>query len=300
MNLNDFTYRWETKVMFRGILQCFLLLFIMCILVCFLFCKLYVFSNLFEYHYRSEIKKLKHLGPKRGIFKSTLTTGSNKARKEVSRNVFHLPHDLNKQMTFVKEKYGWRDKETKELADYLLNKLPSHIFMDDFIRLMDEKMKQGNKKKIDETVLCHVIEESLLITTIANFTSLTKKYAHQFKEGRSSNKENYETEMVGLNNIKLPDEYTKKIGFIKERYEWESKETQELTCYLLKRFPIQLLRGDDFIKILDQKIEERNKERINELMLHQVMEESLLTKTIPAYNNIIRRYVQQFKERKLS
>jgi hypothetical protein len=254
----------------------------------------YLDRNRTDTLYTSQKETFMPLSQKVATYESMQALRSVRIREEVMKNLFQSSDNLKKKMASFKEHYEWENKETQESACYLLERLSVPLSMDDFTRKLDETMKQECREEVDKKTLWKVMEESFLATTLDTFKKLLKKYVQQCKEGKVINKDYYKPETGSLKNVHVFDKVKEKITFVRECYNWENEETQELACYLLERFPSLLLTGD-LIKIVDGKMEEENKNTVDEVLFFQAMEETFLVTATVTFDNLIKRYAQQFK-----
>jgi len=139
-----------------------------------------------------------------------------------------------------------------------------------------------------------VMEESFVSATVSTFKQLLTKYVQQFKEKEVLKGDYYKPGSGSLDAVPVFDRVREKITFVREYYDWENEETQELACYLLERFPSLLLPGD-LIKRVDEKMKEENKNRVEEALFFQAMEETFLVTATVTLDNLIKRYAQQFQ-----
>jgi hypothetical protein len=220
--------------------------------------------------------------------------GSVRRQEEVMKNLFQSSDNLKKKIASLKDHYEWEKKETQELACYLLERFPALLAMDDATRKLDEMMKQKGRKVVDKETLCRFMEECFLTTTLATFKNLLTKYVQQFKEEKALRRDYYKPEAESLKNFHVFGMVKGKILFVREYFDWENEETQELACYLLERFPSLLLTGD-LIKIIEGKMEEENQDTVDEALFFQGMEETFLVTATVTFDNFIKGYAQQIK-----
>jgi hypothetical protein len=225
---------------------------------------------------------------------STHALESVRRQEEVMKNLFQPSDNLKKNIAYLKDHYTWKDKETQDLACYLLERFPALLAMDDATRKLDEMMKQKGREVVNKETLCTFMAECFLTTTLDTFKNLLKKYAQQFKEEKALRRDYYTPEGGSLQNDHVFERVKEKITFVREYYDWENKETQELACYLLERFPSLLLTGD-LIKIIEGKMEEENQDTVDEALFFQGMEETFLVTATVTFDSFIKRYAQQIK-----
>ena len=129
-----------------------------------------------------------------------------------------------------------------------------------------------------------VMEENFVSTTVDTFKYLLTKYVQQFKEEKGMDRDYSKPEFGSLPAVPVFDRVREKITFAREYYDWENEATRELASYLLERFPSLLLPGD-LIKRVDDKMEEENRNTVDEALLFQAMEETfLVTATVTSDN----------------
>ena len=87
------------------------------------------------------------------------------------------------KISFIKEHYEWENDDTLELACHLLNRFYIHFLTgDDFIKRLDTILKEVNKSKVDESLLCQAMKDCFSATTTTVFTNLLKTYAQPHGE----------------------------------------------------------------------------------------------------------------------
>jgi len=98
-----------------------------------------------------------------------------------------LSDKYEERIAAIKKKYAWESEEAEKFAVYLLKELPFPLVTEDLSKRLDEKIKEENRKEVNETLFCHVIEESFLATTLPVFNNLIKKYVQEYKKKNSIN-----------------------------------------------------------------------------------------------------------------
>ena len=220
--------------------------------------------------------------------------GGVRTGKEVMKKLLQSSDNRKKKIASFKEHYAWENKETREQAGYLLEQFPAPLSLDEFTRKLDVAMKQEGREVVDKATFCTVMRKSYVTATVDTFKHLRTKYVQQFKEEKVINGDYYIPESGSLDTVHVFDKVKEKITFVREYYDWENEETQELACYLLERFPSLLLPGD-LMKRVDEKMKEENKNRVDEALFFQTMEETFLVTATVTLDNLIKRYAQQFQ-----
>jgi hypothetical protein len=245
-------------------------------------------------HYTSRKESFIPVSQKGAPYVSVQALGGVRTGEEVMKSLFQSSDSLKKNIASFKEHFEWENKETQEGVCYLLERFPVPLSMEDFTRKLDETMEQGGREVVDKKTLCKVMEESYVSATVDTFKNLRKKYVQQFKEEKVINRDYYKPESGSLHNVHVFNKVKEKITFVKESYDWEKEETQELACYLLERFPSLLLRGN-LIKTVDGKLGEENKNTVDEALFFEAMEETFLVTATVTFDSLIKRYAQQIK-----
>jgi len=199
-----------------------------------------------------------------------------------------------KMIETFKESCPWDREETRNLAGYLLKKIHFILAVEDLSERLRDRMRKEKREKVDEAILCQVIEESVAARTRANFNSMVEIYVQEFKEGKPVFRTNHASGGEELNGL-LPDKSGEKIASFKTKYRWASEEARKFAGFLLEKLPFPLVT-DDLSKRLDEKIKEENREKVDEILFCHVMEESFLATTLPVFNTMIKKYVEDYKK----
>jgi hypothetical protein len=251
-------------------------------------------QNWIDTLYTSRKRTFIPVSQKGATYVSVQALGDVGTGEEVMTSIFQSSDNIKKKIAHLKDHYEWKNKETQELACYLLERFPVPLSMEDFSRKLDEKMEQGERELVDKETFCKVMEESYVKATVDTFKNLLKKYVQQFKEEKGLRRDYYTPEGGLLHNEYVFERVKEKIAFVREYYDWEKEETQELACYLLERFPSLLLPGD-LITIVDGKLGKENKNTLDEALFFQAMKETFLVTATVTFDSFIKGYAQQIK-----
>jgi hypothetical protein len=204
-----------------------------------------------------------------------------------------LSQKANQKIELIRKRYVWDSKQMQDRACSFLKRLPSPQFLDDFSTRLERTMKKQNRKNIDEVLFFKVIKDSFVTTTTSAFDNLLQATVQQFKDDISQNRGQNEAVLVQQNPFNRQGPRAEKLTFIREHYRWENSSTLELACYLLSKFSIQFLSGNEFIKGLDNKLVQAKKDTVDENLLCQVMRESFSAATETVFTNLVKTHVQQ-------
>ena len=227
-------------------------------------------------------------------YRSMQALGGVRTGKEVMKKLLQSSDNRKKKIASFKEHYAWENKEIREQAGYLLEQFPAPLSLDEFTRKLDVAMKQDGREVVDKATFCTVMGKSYVTAIVDTFKHLRTKYVQQFKEEKVINGDYYIPESGSLDTVHVFDKVKEKITFVREYYDWENEETQELACYLLERFPSLLLPGD-LITIVDGKLGKENKNTLNEALFFQAMKETFLVTATLTFDSFIKGYAQQIK-----
>ena len=198
-----------------------------------------------------------------------------------------LEETMDQQIAEMGKRYAWEDQQTKHRADTMIRGLPSPHFIDDFRARLERQLPKGGGKHVDEKLFYRIMEESFVHTSASAFEQALTACIGQFKSAALSGRAPQPdcAAYPGGGSSRLDPDGT--IALIKERYQWESLYTRELAGYLLNRFSIQFLTGNEFIKKLDDVLARENTDRLGETLFCRAMQEHFVATCGRVFKNLM-------------
>lgn len=204
-----------------------------------------------------------------------------------------LKDEVDSKIALIRKRYRWNDQEAEKRAYSLLKRIPSPGFIEDFGVSLEQQMKGKGGQEMDGELFYGVMEESFVKAAASAFDRLLKTEIEQFKTA-PAREEHQCTDQASYPNWHFPREAVReKIAFIKEHYPWETAQTRELAGYLLNRFSLQFLTGDEFIKQLDEKRVQGKAGTLSEELLCRVMQEHFTATSRTVFQNLVKINVQE-------
>jgi hypothetical protein len=93
---------------------------------------------------------------------------------------------LREKIESFKARYEWEDVETRELADYLLKVMPDPAKgpgLDELIKALDRRMKEGDEDTVDEELLYQAIGETVPPHIEPFMMESIKNYSQKYTSG---------------------------------------------------------------------------------------------------------------------
>jgi hypothetical protein len=132
------------------------------------------------------------------------------------------------------------------------------------------------------------MEESFVQTSTSAFKQALTTSVKQFKSAAPSSRTPHLEHTAYPGSRSFREDLDGTIALIKDRYNWESLYTRELAGYLLNRFSIQFLSGDDFVKRLDEALVRENADLLGEKLFCRVMEEHFAATCRAVFKNLMK------------
>ena len=200
---------------------------------------------------------------------------------------------VEKKIAQMKKHYAWKDQQAEKRAWALVNKLPSQHLIDDFAQRLEQRLARAGGTHIDEGVFYRVMEESFMESGTSAFTRLLKARIQQFKAAAVPGRESHPEYAAYPAGVSYSEDMEEKTAFIQERYTWDTVRTRHLAGYLMNRFSIQFLNGDEFIKKLDSLLEGAKTDTLTEEMLCRAMEDHFAALCRLVFRNLMKHNIPQ-------
>ena len=124
------------------------------------------------------------MGEKSNLERPSRTTIQKQINRDPKAGEEALDKDFEERVTDFKNRYEWVSNDTKELAGYLLKKMPDQVKEDglaETIMGLDEMIKKEGKDKVDEEMFVKAMEGTVPPQMAPKMTSYIKKYIKEFK-----------------------------------------------------------------------------------------------------------------------
>jgi len=200
---------------------------------------------------------------------------------------------VEKKIAQMKKHYAWKDQQAEKRAWALVNKLPSQHLIDDFAQRLEQRLARAGGTHIDEGVFYRVMEESFIKSGTSAFTRLLKARIQQFKAAAVPGRESHPEYAAYPAGVSYSEDMEEKTAFIQERYTWDTVRTRHLAGYLMNRFSIQFLNGDEFIKKLDSLLEGAKTDTLTEEMFCRAMEDHFAALCRLVFRNLMKHNIPQ-------
>jgi hypothetical protein len=195
---------------------------------------------------------------------------------------------MDKHIAEMKKRCVWGDQQAESRAYTVIKGLPSPHFIDDFRARLERQLQKGGGSHVDETRFYRLMEESFVETGTAAFKQVLTASVKQFKSAARPGRTPHLEYTAYPGSRSFREDLDGTIALIKERYNWESLYTRELAGYLLNRFSIQFLTGDDFIKRLDEALVRENADLLGEKLFCRTMEEHFAATCRAVFKNLMK------------
>jgi hypothetical protein len=165
--------------------------------------------------------------------------------------------------------------------------------IDDFAQRLEQRLARAGGTHIDEGVFYRVMEESFMESGTSAFTRLLKARIQQFKAAAVPGRESHPEYAAYPAGVSYSEDMEEKTAFIQERYTWDTVRTRHLAGYLMNRFSIQFLNGDEFIKKLDSLLEGAKTDTLTEEMFCRAMEDHFAALCRLVFRNLMKHNIPQ-------
>jgi hypothetical protein len=194
---------------------------------------------------------------------------------------------MDQQIDEMEKRYAWEDRQAEKRAYTVIKGLPSPHFIDDFTARLERNSKNGAGKNLDEKLFYRTMEESFVATSTSAFEQLLDACMGQFKSAAVSGRAPHAEYTAYPGSSSFRDDVDGKIAFIKERYNWDTLHTRDQAGYLLHRFSIQFLTGDDFIQRLDETLRQEKADTLGETLFCRAMKEHFAATCRTVFSNLM-------------
>lgn len=216
-------------------------------------------------------------------------TGDNASE----RKTYVLEETVNKKIAQMENRYTWIDQQAEKRACTLIKGLPSPHFIDDFTARLEQELKNRGEKRLDEKIFYRTMEKSFVRTSESAFDHLLNACIQQFKEASVPGPSPQLVPAACPGGNPSREDVDGEIAFIQERYNWDTLHTRDLAGYLLRRFSIQFLTGDDFTQRLDETLEQETTDTLGEELFCRAMKEHFAATCSAVFRSLMKSHVQQ-------
>jgi hypothetical protein len=194
---------------------------------------------------------------------------------------------MDTQIAEMEARYDWDDLQAEKRAYTVIKGLPSPHFIDDFRARLERQLQKEEGDHVDETRFYRLMEESFVETSTSAFKQVLTTSVQQFKSAARSRRTPHPEYTAHPGSRSFREDPDGTIALMRERYNWESLYTRELACYLLHRFSIPFLSGDDFVKRLDEALVRENVDLLGEKLFCRAMEEHFAATCKAVFKNLM-------------
>lgn len=209
------------------------------------------------------------------------------------RTTCALEETVNTKISRLRKQHAWEDQQAENRAYACIKGIPSPHFIDDFAARLEQELQNGRVRHLDETLFYRTMEKSFVMTSASAFDRLLNACIQQFKEGSGSSPRLAPGAPPGNNPSR--EDVDAAIALIQEHYHWDASHTRDLAGYLLRRFSIQFLTGDDFTQRLEEAMEQETTDILGEVLFCRVMKEHFAATCRTVFRNLMQSHIQKLR-----